>query len=658
MCGIAGLWDTRFAGFAEIDNLARQMSAAISHRGPDGHGQWIDASLGLGLAHRRLSIVELSSAGAQPMLSACGRYVLIFNGEIYNHLELRGRLSVQRWRGNSDTETLLEAFAAWGVSKALERTIGMFALALWDRQRRELTLARDRMGEKPLYYGWQGNSFLFGSELKALQSHPDFAGDIDRDALCLQLRYGYIPAPLSIYRGIHKLFPGHIFQLTLDERQRRELPPSRPYWSLSDSVEAANADAFNGGPDEAVDALDALLRDAVGRQMMADVPLGAFLSGGIDSSTIVAIMQSQSDRPVKTFTIGFEEAAYNEAAHARAVAKHLGTEHTELYVAPQQALEVIPKLPALYDEPFSDSSQIPTFLVSQLAQQHVTVSLSGDGGDELFGGYARYFQAHRAWSTFGWLPPAIRSKIGGGLNAISVDTWNSLTAFLQPAFPTRHSNLGDKIHKFADLLNEQDISDFYRRLISHWAQPSEVVRGGAEPSELFQWLESVRVRRGSIEAMMHADSLSYLPDDILTKVDRAAMATSLETRVPMLDHRVVEFAWRLPRAYKVRAGKGKWILRQVLERYIPHRLIDRPKMGFAVPIDEWLRGPLRDWAESLLDPARLEREGFFSVEPIRKKWDEHLSGRRNWQYHLWDVLMFQAWHEQAGSISSHTDLGT
>ena len=631
------------------------MGYTILHRGPDDGGQWWDADAGMGLSHRRLAIVDLSAAGHQPMVSACGRFVIAFNGEIYNHLALRRELEHslpdlfshggrESWRGHSDTETLLAAFTAWGIEGALKKCIGMFALACWDRQTRVLTLARDRLGEKPLYYGWQGDTFLFGSELKALRAHPAFSASIDRDALCLLMRHNYIPAPYSIYRGIAKLSPGCFLQVSLQKPELRETC----YWSMVDVARAGVASPFNGNPKQAVDQLEQLLKSAVAQQMMADVPLGAFLSGGIDSSTIVALMQAQSERPVKTFTIGFDEAGYNEAVHASAVAKHLGTEHTELYVSPQQAMAVIPLLPSLYCEPFADSSQIPTFLVSQLAKQQVTVSLSGDAGDELFCGYNRYVLANRLWAKLSRLPLGLRQAVAQALTAVAPATWNAMLGPMQSFLPQklRQTNMGDKLHKGAGVLAVPSVDALYLRLVSHWHDPAQWVLNAKEPATLLTDAESLLDGLDAVQRMMALDTLTYLPDDILTKVDRAAMGVSLETRVPFLDHRVVEFAWQLPQALKLREGVGKWALRQVLYRHVPKNLVERPKMGFGVPIDVWLRGPLRVWADDLLTQDRLKREGYFDPAPIRQKWAEHLSGQRNWSYYLWDVLMFQAWLEQ------------
>lgn len=648
MCGFGGFLAQGDIGTEqEAGRLLSRMGNAILHRGPDSEGVWYDRATGVGLVHRRLAIVDLSAAGQQPMVSRDERYVLAFNGEIYNHLKLRDKLdhpgASLSWRGHSDTETLLAGFVAWGVEETLKQCIGMFAIALWDRQQRVLILARDRMGEKPIYYGWQGqgrnSTFLFGSELKALKTHPAFNAGIDRNALTLLMRHNYIPAPHSIYAGLSKLEPGCILSVSLENAEPRIVR----YWDTTQVALTGLSNPFSGSPEEAVLHLEALALDAVRQQMMADVPLGAFLSGGIDSSTVVALMQSQSSRPVKTFTIGFHEEGYNEAVHAKAVASYLGTEHTELYVTPDQALAVIPKLPALYDEPFSDSSQIPTYLISKLAREHVTVSLSGDAGDELFCGYSRYTQADRVWGSLKRLPGIVRTGIANSIGAISVNGWNKLASPILPFFPARKRNIGDKAHKLAELLNHPDFLSFYRRFVTHWPYPEKLVLGGVEPENYFSRSSSALSALGSFDAMMLADSMSYLCDDILVKVDRAAMGVSLETRVPFLDHRLVEFAWTLPLSIKLRDGQGKWPLKQVLYRHVPKDLIERPKMGFGVPIDSWLRGPLRDWAEDLLSEDRLRREGFFDPGPVRRKLAEHLSGQRNWQYHLWDVLMFQAW---------------
>lgn len=681
MCGIAGFFADPVKSEHECAGIVRSMASRLAHRGPDDEGIWVDAPAGVALAHRRLAILDLSPAGHQPMRSVCGRYVMVFNGEIYNHLDIRRELSSlclqehpgdldeqfagrasggrgvvlspavapdgheMHWRGHSDTETLLAAIGVWGVEEALRRAVGMFAFALWDRKEQALYLARDRMGEKPLYYGLLAGALVFASELKAFHAHPAFSGEIEPQALWHLLRHNVIGTPRSIHRGIFKLLPGSVLRLTRGQIAARTLPIPKLFWSLRRVAEEGQRRPFAGSDEEARDELERLLRQSIAGQMVADVPLGAFLSGGIDSSSVVALMQAQSDRPVKTFTIGFHEPGYNEAEQAHAVAAHLGTEHTELYVTPDQAMAVIPRLHELYDEPFADSSQIPTFLVSEMARRHVTVSLSGDGGDELLGGYNRYVWASSVWRRVGWLPQGLRAALAGALTTVPPSAWNGIFRRLGRFLPNgwRQANPGDKLHKLADVLAVESAEEIYDCLISHWKRPAEVMQNRivlqaypddrAGPPELPE-LE---------HRMMYLDAVGYLPDDILVKVDRAAMAVSLESRVPFLDHQLVEFAWRLPLSMKIRQGQGKWILRQVLGRYVPHSLMERPKMGFALPLDAWLRGPLRAWVESLLDPARLGREGYFHPRPLQAMWQEHLSGRRNWSCHLWDILMFQAW---------------
>jgi asparagine synthase (glutamine-hydrolysing) len=652
MCGLTGFLHPGGFEAESAQAIARRMADTLAHRGPDDGDVWVDAVAGVALAHRRLSILDLSSAGRQPMTSACGRYIIVLNGEIYNHLELRRTLettnSAPPWRGHSDTETLLAALAAWGVEAALKRCVGMFAFALWDRQARTLTLARDRMGEKPLYYGRQSGVLLFGSELKALRAHPAFAAQVDRNVLALYLRHGYVPAPYVIYQSVFKLPPGAYLTLDADAPAVAVLPPTF-YWRAWDAATAPVRADLNDA--SALAELEGLLRQAIAGQMVADVPLGAFLSGGIDSSTVVALMQAQSSRPVKTFTIGFHEADYNEAEHALAVARHLGTEHTELYVTPDEAMAVIPCLPSLYDEPFADSSQIPTFLVAQLARRQVTVSLSGDGGDELFGGYNRYFWATRLWRKLGPVPHGARALAARAVTGISPTAWNRVLGLAVPVLPARlrYANPGDKLHKLAQMLDACTPEEVYLYLVSQVKTPTEWVSGAIEPPTVLTDAARWPPLADFESRMMYLDQMSYLPDDILVKVDRAAMGVSLETRVPLLDHRLVEFAWRLPLHLKIRRVQGqvqgKWLLRQLLYRYVPKALIERPKMGFGLPIDAWLRGPLRDWAQDLLDERRLVQEGFFDPQPIRAQWQEHLSGRRNWAYSLWTVLMFQAWME-------------
>lgn len=645
MCGFGGYYSPNRQPVA----VAEHMAAILHHRGPDDAGVWQDDANGLVLVHRRLAILDLSPAGHQPMHSASGRYVLVFNGEIYNHLELRQKLSLPAWRGSSDTETLLACIEQWGIEPSLQCSTGMFAIALWDRQQRILTLARDRMGEKPLYYGWQHNTFLFGSELKALKAHPDFAGEVNRDALALLLRHNDIPAPFSIYQGIWKLPAGTYLSLQPDQPGQARQQQPVAYWSLRDVVQVTRQNPFTGTDRQAVDVLEHTLSDAIQRQQLADVPLGAFLSGGVDSSIVVALMQATSARPVNTFTIGLSSDQYNEAGHAKTVAEHLGTQHTELYVSAEDALGVIPHLPTLYDEPFADASQIPTYLVTRLASQHVTVALSGDGGDELFAGYNRYMWVQRIWSRIGWLPMPLRRQITQLLTLLPVHQWDRLNRLTQAIQPKRlHSvQLGDKLYKLAARIgNIHSLDELYYRLVSTWQDPEPVVHHSREPRTLLTSPAEWPDLPDSRERMMYLDSMTYLPDDILTKVDRAAMGNSLETRVPLLDHHVVELAWRLPLHLKIRHGQSKWVLRQVLYRHVPEKLINRPKMGFAIPLDDWLRGPLRDWAEHLLDEQRLQQQGFFNPAPIRQRWQQHLAQSCNGAYSLWSVLMFQAWLEQ------------
>jgi asparagine synthase (glutamine-hydrolysing) len=646
MCGFFGY----LTGKPVEDDVLRQGVAALRHRGPDDSGLWRDPDAGIALGHARLSIVELSAAGHQPMASASGRYVLAYNGEIYNHSELRLRLQESRsavgWRGRSDTETLLAGFDAWGVAETVACTIGMFAFAVWDRRTRRVSLVRDRAGEKPLYYGWQNDVLLFGSELTAFHSLPGFQRTVDRGALALLMRHGYIPAPYSVYLGIRKVMPGTVLTFGLDSRDGESVT----YWSAGQAMAAGHARPFDGSPDEAVDVLDELLGEAVRGQLMSDVPLGAFLSGGVDSSTVVALMQEQSGRPVRTFTIGFHEPAYNEAESAARVARHLNTDHTELYVTPQQVMDVVPNLPALYSEPFADASQIPTALVSALARRHVAVSLSGDAGDELFGGYNRYVLTQQLWTRLSRIPVALRAGVAHAVLAVPVAAWDRILGPIQPFLPggLAQRNVGDKVAKAAGVMTSRTPLELYRRLISQWPNPELLIPGAQEPSTALTSANGLMREENQVHGMMALDFLTYLPDDILVKVDRAAMGVSLETRVPFLDHRVIEFAWRLPLEYKVRQGVGKWPLRQVLYRRVPRELIERPKMGFGVPIDSWLRGPLRPWAEELLSESRLATEGYFDPRQVRKVWAEHLGGRRNWQYRLWAVLMFQAWLEHEG----------
>ena len=611
------------------------MADQLLHRGPDDFGEWVDGSAGIALGFRRLSIVDLSPSGHQPMMSACGRYVIAFNGEIYNHETVRrdlDSLGSQAWRGRSDTEVMLAAISQWGLNEALKRFTGMFAFAIWDRDERKLHLCRDRMGEKPLYYGWANGVFLFGSELKALKAFPGWNGEIDRGSVTLYLRYCYVPTPYSIYKGIRKLPPGTSVSLAATMPEG-ELPQPVPYWTLREVVGKAAATRYTSEED-ATAGLEQVLGQTVREQMVADVPLGAFLSGGVDSSLIVSLMQANSSAPINTYTIGFHERAYNEANYAKDVALHLGTAHTELYVTAAQAMEVIPKLPSIYDEPFSDSSQIPTFLVSRLARQHVTVALSGDGGDESFGGYRRYILGEQFWNVLRRIPLNGRRAMVAWLKSSS---FNALARrMLQP-------RLRDTLEKIADKGDPVDADELYYWLVSNCKDPAAAVVGGYEPESLLLREMRQPAIRDFPERMMYLDSISYLPDDIMAKVDRASMSVSLETRAPFLDRRVVEFAWQLPRSMKIRDGVSKWLLRKVLDKHVPRHLIERPKMGFGVPIGEWMRGPLRAWAEELLDEKAMRQDGLFSVEPIRAKWAEHVSGRRNWEHYLWNVITFQAW---------------
>lgn len=586
------------------------------------------------------------------MVSACGRYVIVFNGEVYNHAELRVELEAAEaapvWRGHSDTEVILALIGVHGVEAAVRKFSGMFAFALWDRQLRELWLARDRFGEKPLYYGWSAGRFVFASELKALMAMPGWRGEIDRGAVTSMLRFGYVPALQSIWAGIRKLAPGALLRLPHNLLVSGRLPEPANYWSLTEAAQRGIAMPFVGGDAEMVDELHARLSRSIGRQMLADVPVGAFLSGGVDSSVVVALMQERASEPVRTFSIGFQDPEYNEADHAKAVAQHLSTRHTELYVTPRETLDVIPLLPSLYDEPFADASQVPTYLVARMAREQVTVSLSGDGGDELFGGYNRYSWGRAVWRKTRPWPSAIRRLAGGAITSLSPEAWDRIFTSVKPSLPARLRQRmpGDRLHKLAGVIDAGSADELYSRLVSYWDDPAALVVDGAEPPRSEFWRQAAQGVSDVTQRMMLLDALTYLSDDILVKVDRAAMGVSLETRVPLLDHDVAEFAWSLPLQAKIRDGQTKWPLRQLLYRYVPRELIERPKMGFGIPIDAWLRGPLRDWAESLLDEQRLRREGLLRPEPIRRRWAEHLSGRRNWQYQLWAVLMLQAWRER------------
>ncbi len=641
MCGFTGFLDLdRATGTDTLASTIGRMMDMIAHRGPDDESSWVDAEAGVALGFRRLAIVDLTPAGRQPMVSASGRFVMIYNGEVYNAEELRPELTSRGipFRGHSDTEIILEAFAAWGVDAVLPKLIGMFAIALWDRQERRLTLVRDRMGIKPLYYGRMGRTFFFGSQPKSFEPHPDWRFEIDRETLASFLRFAYVPGARSIHRDLHQLKPGHLAEVASDGTVTE-----RCYWDIRAKAAAGRSERAGEDDAAAVEALDTLLRDAVKRRMIADVPLGALLSGGIDSSTVVALMQAQSDRPVKTFTIGFNAEGYDEAPYAAAVAKHLGTDHHELYVEPAHALDLVPRLADWYDEPFADASQIPTLLVSELAQGEVKVALSGDGGDELFAGYTRYLHGNRVIGWTGAVPRPLRDAGAYLLDAVPAGTWNGFAELLPAALrPVRPA---DRAAKLAELLRSPVDELLYRQLVSHWADPETLLPGIAEPVDPV-WSGALTPEVPDlVERMQLIDMLTYLPDDILTKLDRASMAVGLEARVPLIDHRVVEHAFHLPAHQRIRNGETKWLLRQVLDRYVPKSLIDRPKMGFGVPIDRWLRGPLRDWAEDLLDPVRLGESGL-AAAPIRRRWEQHLSGATNAQYPLWCVLMYQSWHRR------------
>jgi asparagine synthase (glutamine-hydrolysing) len=625
MCGLTGFFQGDVFSSANIvQRTLENMTDAIRHRGPDSEGFWYELNYQVALGHRRLAILDLTESGHQPMLSDDDRYVIAFNGEIYNHLEIRQEIESAIptiiWKGHSDTETLLKAIQVFGWEETLQKLVGMFAIALWDQWEKELTLARDRMGEKPLYWGWSGETLLFGSELKALKAHPVFNAAIDRDSLALLLRYNYIPAPYSIYCGIEKLLPGYFVKIKIGQTREDVSPIS--YWSLKETVEKGVSAPFTGSGAEAIDLLEHTIKQSLAGQMAADVPLGAFLSGGVDSSAIVALMQAESKQPIKTFAIGFDEPGYNEAEYAKAVAEHLGTEHTEFYVTAKDALEVVPLLSTTFCEPFADSSQIPTYLVSKMAKQHVTVALSGDAGDELFGGYNTYQLLPKIWKIISPLPAPVRrlaSKLLSGLP------------------------MPEKLVKLVEVLPVKDRAEFYNLVASHWKNSEQLVIGAKKATTALtdksQWSNVDSFE----EWMMSIDAQQYMVDDILVKVDRAAMANSLEVRVPMLDHRVVKLAWQLPLDMKIRDKSGKWVLREVLYKYVPKELIERPKKGFSIPLAQWLRGPLREWAEPLLAEKRLTEEGYFYPDKIRKAWKEHLEGHKDNSSKLWSILMFQSW---------------
>jgi len=642
MCGIAGYISKDST--SELEQNTVYMLDAIQHRGPDDSGVWIDSRSGVALGHRRLSVIETSHAGHQPMISNCGRYVIVFNGEIYNHLSLRESLNANfDWKGGSDTETILECISKLGLKEALKLSVGMFAFALWDNENKTLSLARDRLGEKPLFYGWCQGQFVFASELKAFKKLPQFNNPINRDALSLYFQFSNIPSPHSIFEDIFKIEPGHFVTLKRSELNQKIIKETS-YWSLIDEARKGRKNLIMN-EDKAIKMVDLELRKSLSEQSIADVPLGAFLSGGIDSSLIVSLLQSQSDKPIQTFTVGFDEKQFDESIYAKAVASHLKTEHHEIRVTSKEAISVIERLPELYDEPFSDSSQIPTFLICQAARKNVTVALSGDGGDELFGGYNRYLWGPSLWKRIKWMPFPARKILSIMIKTISINNWNKTNNFFLRG--NAFSDLGGKAHKFSNLLNQvNSIDSLYLRLVSEWQQSDNLVLEANELTTKLNNSQRVNDFSQPEDMMMLMDSLTYLPDDILTKVDRAAMGISLETRAPFLDHRLAELAWRLPLNMKVRGKQGKWVLRQILDKHVPRKLIERPKTGFGVPIGEWLRGPLRDWAELLLEPVRLKEQGFLNAELVHQYWNEHLEGNVDWTGRIWSILVFQAWLEK------------
>ena len=644
MCGLTGFVSFTSSDVTYLHSSINEMLNTLYHRGPDSQGLWVDVNQGLAFGHCRLAIQDLTNTGHQPMTSNSNRFVMVFNGEIYNHLNLRkeiereGYLTQSTWRGHSDTETILAGFDAWGIEATVDKMIGMFAIALWDRKKHQLTLMRDRLGEKPLYYGWQNDTFLFCSELKALKKHDDFESEIDRDSLALYLRYNTIPAPYSIYKGIYKLKPGQILTLDSSKNIKKDC-----YWTVSDVSVNDQHQPFKGTTKEAIRGLENTLLTSIDNQMISDVQLGAFLSGGVDSSTIVALMQSISNKPIKTFTIGFDATEFNEAIYAKKVAKHLKTDHTEVYLGDKSALDIIPNIFNIYDEPFADSSQLPTILLSQIAKKEVTVSLSGDGGDELFAGYTRHQKIHSLWPKLSKIPKTFRQLGASLLSSIPYHRWQQIQGFLPKAYNI--PLLGDKVKKTASMLAANSLDSAYLSLVSQCETPENWVLNSKEPPNFIKANFNQLSNLTDVEIVMVLDTMFYLSDDILVKVDRAAMSQSLEVRVPFLDHNVVEYAWRLPLHFKLHEDSSKWVLREVLKRYVPMSLIDRPKMGFAAPIGHWLRYDLKDWAETLIDEYRLSNEGFFNVTLVRQLWREHLSGKFNHQYQLWTILMFQLWLE-------------
>jgi len=645
MCGIVGF----IKGRSFVDDcfntqtILQKMSAQIAHRGPDSAGLWINNEAQVALGHLRLSILDLTDNGHQPMISHSGRYVIIFNGEIYNHIELRQKIPLF-YKGNSDTETLLAAIEVWGIRGALDQIEGMFAFAVFDNLKKELTLARDRVGEKPLYYGWQGKGldrvFLFGSELKALRAHPGFEDKLNSNSVHLYLKHSNVPAPYSIYEGVYKLGPGEFAVLSIHKEEIK----IEKYWNLIDLISIRDKSRFIGSASDASKILEVIISEAIGRQLMSDVPLGLFLSGGIDSSLVAALAQSRMDKPLNSFAIGFTEDAYNEAHYAKAVAKHLKTNHHEIYITPSDAMSVIPKLSTIYDEPFADSSQIPMIMVSQLARSKVTVALSGDGGDELFGGYNRYRANYGVLKSIKLLPLGLRKMVAKAVHSISTEKWSAIEREIVDRLPSRfnYSNIAEKMHKVAIFIESNSAIDAYDKLSSNWTDTTKIVNNGIHSSIAFS-AQLNNLGLSNAEVMMAMDMLNYLPNDILTKVDRASMSASLEVRAPFLDINVINFAWKLPQALKINGADTKWILRDILRRHVPNHLTDRPKMGFGVPLGGWLRGPLRGWAEDLLSQQKVKSHGLFSEEEIRILWKSHLEGKSGLQNKIWAILMFQAW---------------
>ena len=646
MCGFAGFLGGKLATNRELaDSTLVAMAKEIITSGPDSSGSWCLKNDGVGMSHRRLSILDLSPAGHQPMLSASLRYTVVFNGEIYNHLDLRKKLKKELgpliWKGNSDTETLLACIDNWGIQETLVNLVGMFAFSLWDNVSKTLTLARDRIGEKPLYYGWEGSGkdrvFLFGSDLKSFKAYPNFNPVVDRNALCLFLRHSCVPAPHCIYEGFNKLNPGCYLNISKDQMS----PKITRYWDAGCLLTAGVNSPISSNFNDLSSFIESKIVKAVNRQSISDVPLGTFLSGGIDSSIITTLLQSQSIKPVKTFTIGFEEESYNEAIYAKKISKHLGTDHTELYVSSKDGLDLIPDLSRIYGEPFADSSQIPTILLSILAKKDVTVVLSGDAGDELFCGYNRYNFADDLWHKLNFLPSSGKNVLANLLVTMPSRVWD-MSESLSLAGKSS-ARLAEKVQKVAGVLAANSVDDLYTDLISDFKNPSEWVIGGTDPYSLT--LNETYKELGTKRSMMLKDLLGYLPNDILTKVDRASMSVSLETRVPFLDHELVEATFRVPINMHLYGGKSKSILRDILYKYVPKDLIERPKMGFGIPLDSWLRGPLKDWAESQLNEKRLDCEGYFVTQKVRKIWMEHLNGSKNWSSQIWNILMFQSWLE-------------